>query len=574
MISKWNYHTLTSEEEELCSKLSEELNINRSIMTLLIQRGINTPEAVKKYFRPQLNDLHDPFLMRDMDKAVMRLNQAIGRKENILIYGDYDVDGTTAVALVYRFLRNFYNHLDYYIPDRYDDGYGISTKGIEYAIDKNVTLVIALDCGIKAIEKVAFAKENGIDFIICDHHMPDEELPDAVAILDPKRNDATYPYSHLSGCGVGFKFMQGFAVNNNLDINSLLLPMLDLVAVSIASDIVPITGENRILAYYGLKQINANPSLGLQSIIDLCGLKGREISISDIVFKIGPRINASGRMMCGKEAVDLLIARDRHSAKKKCESINLYNEERKELDKKITEEANNIIKDIPGFENKKSVVIFHPTWHKGVIGIVASRLTELYYKPAVVLTLSNGYATGSARSIQGFDVYKAIESCRDIIENFGGHTFAAGLSLKEENIPAFIERFEQYVADNILKEQTIPQHDIDICIDFKDITPKFFRLLKQLNPFGPGNPKPIFCTHRVYDYGTSRLVGREQEHIKLELVDSNSENIMNGIAFGMYEYNDYIKELNPFDICYTIEENTYNGNSSIQLLIKDIRPSE
>ncbi len=574
MISKWNYHTLTSEEEELCEKLSNDLNINRSIMTLLIQRGINTQESVKKYFRPQLHDLHDPFLMKDMDKAVQRLNRAIGRKENILIYGDYDVDGTTAVSLVYKFLRNFYNHLDYYIPDRYDDGYGISTKGIEYAIDKKITLVIALDCGIKAIEKVAFAKENGIDFIICDHHMPDDTLPDAVAILDPKRTDATYPYKHLSGCGVGFKFMQGFAINNNLDINALLLPMLDLVAVSIASDIVPITGENRILAYYGLKQVNSNPCIGLQSIIDLCGLKGKEISIADIVFKIGPRINASGRMMCGKEAVDLLIARDRQTAKKKCENINLYNEERKELDKKITEEANNIIKEIPDFENKKSVVIFHPTWHKGVIGIVASRLTELYYKPAVVLTLSNGYATGSARSIQGFDVYKAIESCRDIIENFGGHMFAAGLSLKEENIPAFVERFEQHVAENILKEQTVPQHDIDITIDFKDITPKFFRLLKQLNPFGPGNSKPVFCTHRVYDYGTSRLVGKDQEHIKLELVDSNSENIMNGIAFGMYEHNEYIKELNPFDICYTIEENNYNGNSSIQLLIKDIRPSE
>ena len=318
---------------------------------------------------------------------------------------------------------------------------------------------------------------------------------------------------------------------------------------------------------------NSVANLGLQSIIDLCGLKGKEISVSDIVFKIGPRINASGRMMCGKEAVDLLIARDRQSAKKKCESINMYNEERKELDKTITEEANAIIKEIPDFENKKSVVIFHPTWHKGVIGIVASRLTELYYKPAVVLTMSNGYATGSARSIQGFDVYKAIESCRDIIENFGGHTYAAGLSLKEENIPLFIERFENYVTENILKEQTVPQHDIDICINFKDITPKFFRVLKQLNPFGPGNPKPIFCTHKVYDYGTSRLVGKEQEHIKLELVDSNSENIMNGIAFGMSEHNDYIKELNPFDICYTIEENTYNGNSSIQLLIKDIRPS-
>jgi single-stranded-DNA-specific exonuclease len=509
-----------------------------------------------------------------MDKAVDRLNKAMGRKEKILIYGDYDVDGTTAVSLVYKFLRSFYTQLDYYIPDRYDEGYGISDKGVNYAADNDVTLVIALDCGIKAIEKIAYAKERGIDFIICDHHMPDDELPPAVAVLDPKRDDAGYPYSHLSGCGVGFKFMQAFAINNGLDIQQHLYPLLDLVAVSIASDIVPITGENRILAYHGLKQLNSNPSMGLQGIIELCGLRDKEISISDIVFKIGPRINASGRMMCGKEAVDLLIARDWQTARQKSEDINRYNENRKELDKKITDEANAIIAEIGDIDNRKSLVIYNADWHKGVIGIVASRLTELYYRPVVVLTLSNGLATGSARSVQGFDVYKAIESCRDIIENFGGHTYAAGLSLKVENLPEFKRRFEAFVAENILPEQTVPQLDIDIDIDFKDITPKFFRWLKQLNPHGPGNNKPVFSTHRVYDFGTSRLVGREQEHLKLELVDSKSENIMNGIAFGMHAHNEYIKGLNPFDICYTIEENNYNGNSSIQLLIKDIRPSE
>jgi single-stranded-DNA-specific exonuclease RecJ len=574
MSNEWNYHTLTPEETDIEHNLAQELAINTSIASLLVQRGIDTIEKAKKFFRPQLSDLYDPFLMKDMDKAVDRLNKAMGKKEKILIYGDYDVDGTTAVSLVYKFLRTFYTSLDYYIPDRYDEGYGISKKGIDYATKNKITLIIALDCGIKAIEKIAYAKEKGIDFIICDHHMPDEELPDAVAILDPKRKDASYPYQHLSGCGVGFKFMQGFAMNNGLDIHTNLLPLLDLVAVSIASDIVPITDENRIMAYHGLKQLNNNPSLGLQGIIDLCGLRDKDITISDIVFKIGPRINASGRMMCGKEAVDLLTAKDWQTAKEKSESINQYNENRKELDKKITEEATAIIDNLEGFENRKSIVIYNENWHKGVIGIVASRLTELHYRPAVVLTLSNGLATGSARSVQGFDVYKAIESCRDIIENFGGHTYAAGLSLKVENIPLFMERFEKFVTDNILPVQMVPQHEIDAVIGFKDITPKFFKVLKQLNPFGPGNPKPVFCTKRVFDFGTSRLVGRDQEHLKLELVDSHSENIMNGIAFGMHEHNEYIKGYNPFDICYTIEENNYNGNSSIQLLIKDIKPSD
>ena len=574
MTSEWNYHDLDPRQIEQRDKLAADLAISPAICSLLVMRGVSTAAEAKKFFRPQLADLYDPFLLKDMDKAVERLNLAMGRKEKILIYGDYDVDGTTAVSLVYKFLRTFYTQLDYYIPDRYDEGYGISNKGIDYAADNDVTLVIALDCGIKAIEKIAYAKERGIDFIICDHHMPDDILPPAVAVLDPKRDDAGYPYSHLSGCGVGFKFMQAFAINNGLDIQQHLYPLLDLVAVSIASDIVPITDENRILAYHGLKQLNSNPSMGLQGIIELCGLRDKEISIADIVFKIGPRINASGRMMCGKEAVDLLIARDWQAARLKSEAINRYNENRKELDKKTTDEANALIAEMPNFEHQKSLVIYNADWHKGVIGIVASRLTELHYRPVVVLTLSNGLATGSARSVQGFDVYKAIESCRDIIENFGGHTYAAGLSLKVENLAEFTRRFEAFVAENILPDQTVQQLDIDLNIDFKDITPKFFRWLKQLNPFGPGNNKPVFSTCHVYDFGTSRLVGREQERLKLELVDSKSENIMNGIAFGMHAHNEYIKGLNPFDICYTIEENNYNGNTSIQLLIKDIKPSE
>ncbi len=508
-----------------------------------------------------------------MEKAVVRLNRALGSKEKIMIYGDYDVDGTTAVSLVYKFLQNFYSGLDYYIPDRYDEGYGISDKSIDYAAQNGITLIIALDCGIKAVEKIAYAKSKGIDFIICDHHMPDDQLPDAVAILNPKLEGETYPYKHLSGCGVGYKFMQGFALNNGIDIAADLEPLLDLVAVSIASDIVPITGENRILAYHGLKRLNSNPSMGLRGILKVCGLNNKNITISDIVFKIGPRINASGRMQSGKEAVDLLVAKDMAGALEKSQNIDQYNENRKELDKRITEEASKILEEHVDINHRKSIVIYNKDWHKGIIGIVASRLTELYYRPAVVLTLSDGLATGSARSVQGFDIYKAVESCRDLLENFGGHTYAVGLSMKEEHIKEFTTRFEEHVAKHILPEQMEPQIDIDTEIDFNEITPEFFALLKQFNPFGPGNQKPIFSTRHVTDYGTSRLVGKKNEHVKLELVDSKSKNIMNGIAFNMSRHFDHIKAGKPFDICYTIEENTHNSGS-IQLFIKDIRPSE
>lgn len=571
MINKWNYQPPSQDVLNQRKKLVSEMGLNPVIALLLVQRGLTTAQEVKRFFRPSLSNLHDPFLMPDMEKAVQRLNKALGDKERILIYGDYDVDGTTAVSLVYKYLRPYSTNLDYYIPDRYDEGYGISLRSIQYAEEHGITLVIALDCGIKAIEKIAYAKERGIDFIICDHHMPDDELPDAVAVLDPKRADSNYPYEHLSGCGVGFKFMQAFGMNNHFPFSDIER-LLELTAVSIASDIVPITGENRILAYYGLRQINSSPSMGLKGVIDVCGLSGKEITISDIVFKIGPRLNASGRMMNGKEAVDLLLAKDRSVVREKSESINQYNEERRELDKKITEEANEIINTIPNIEDKKAVIVYNPQWHKGVIGIVASRLTEKYYRPAVVLTKSSELVTGSARSIGGFDIYKAIEGCRDLLENFGGHTYAAGLSLKEENLPAFIERFQQLAAEDSHLAQMTPQIDIDALIDLKDINTKFMNDLKKMNPFGPNNQKPVFCTYEVKDYGTSKLVGHNQEHIKLEIIDGKSgTSPIHGIAFGMARYYAHIKQMKPFNICYTVEENTYNGNSSLQLQVKDIK---
>ena len=571
MNHKWNYQPPTPEELEAYKALSKELGIHPILCKLLIERGIDSPEKANKFFRPQLTDLHDPFLMEDMDIAVDRLNQAMGKKERILVYGDYDVDGTTAVALVYKFLQQFYSNIDYYIPDRYNEGYGISKQGVDYAYETGVKLIIVLDCGIKAVEEIAYAKEKGIDFIICDHHVPDEVLPPAVAILNAKRLDSTYPYPHLSGCGVGFKFMQAFAMNNGIEFHQLT-PLLDLVAVSVASDIVPIMGENRILTYHGLRQLNANPSVGLKAIIDVCGLSDKEITVNDIVFKIGPRINASGRIQNGKEAVDLLTEKDFAAALEKSNQINQYNETRKDLDKSMTEEANRIVDNLEGLADRRSIVIYNEDWHKGVIGIVASRLTEIYYRLAVVLTRTDDMATGSARSVSGFDVYKAIENCRDLLENFGGHTYAAGLSMKVENVEEFTRRFEKFVAEHILPEQTSAVIDIDAEIDFKEITPRFYADLKKFNPFGPDNHKPVFCTHNVYDYGTSKVVGRDQEHIKLELVDNKSNNVMNGIAFGQSSQVRYIKTKRSFDICYTIEENTHK-RSDIQLQIEDIKPS-
>ena len=572
MNHKWNYQPPSQEQTEAAKALAKETGINPVLCKLLLEIGITSAAEAKRFFRPQLSELHDPFLMKDMSIAVERLNQAMGKKERILVYGDYDVDGTTAVALVYKFLQQFYSNIDYYIPDRYNEGYGVSVKGVDYAYETGVKLIIVLDCGIKAVEEIAYAKEKGIDFIICDHHVPDDVLPPAVAILNAKRPDATYPYEHLSGCGVGFKFMQAFALNNGIEFNQLT-PLLDLVAVSVASDIVPIMGENRVLTYHGLKQLNSNPSVGLKAIIDICGLSEKEITVGDIVFKIGPRINASGRIQNGKEAVELLIEKDFSSALEKANLINQYNETRKDLDKTMTEEANHIVDSLEGLADRRTIVIYNEAWHKGVIGIVASRLTEIYYRPAVVLTRTDNLATGSARSVSGFDVYKAIENCRDLLENFGGHTYAAGLSMKVENVEEFTHRFETYVSEHILPEQTSAVIDIDAEIDFRDITPKFHADLKKFNPFGPDNHKPVFCTHNVYDYGTSKVVGRDQEHIKLELVDNKSNNVMNGIAFGQSSQARYIKTKRSFDICYTIEENTHK-RGEVQLQIEDIKPSE
>lgn len=572
MHFKWNYVPPTSEETKAANELGEKLNISPLLAQLLIRRGITTESATKRFFRPQLADLINPFLMKDMDLAVDRLNDAMGRKERIMVYGDYDVDGCTAVALVYKFLQQFYSNIDYYIPDRYDEGYGVSKKGIDYAQETGVKLIIILDCGIKAIDEIAYAKSLGIDFIICDHHVPDEVMPPAVAILNPKREDDSYPFKHLSGCGVGFKFMQAFAKNNSIPF-SRLIPLLDFCAVSIFADIVPVTDENRILAFHGLKQLNQNPSVGLKAIIDICNLNGRDISMSDIVFKIGPRINASGRMENGKESVDLLVEKDFASALRQAKHIDEYNEQRKDIDKQMTEEANQIVAKLESQKHHSSIVLYDENWKKGVIGIVASRLTEIYFRPTVVLTRDGEFATGSARSVTGFDVYSAIKSCRDLLVNFGGHTYAAGLTLRWDDIKIFRERFQKYVDLHIEPEQTEPILDIDAIIDFKDITKRLHADLKKFSPFGPGNSKPLFCTLGVYDYGTSKVVGREQEHIKLELVDSKSSNIVNGIAFGQSASARYIKSKRGFDIAYTLEDNVFKRNA-MQLQIEDIRPTE
>ena len=571
MQFKWNYKPPTPERQQAAKELAEKIGMSPVVAGLLIQRGIRTESAAKRFFRPMLNELIDPFLMNDMDLAVDRLNDAMGRKERIMVYGDYDVDGCTAVALVYKFLQQFYSNIDYYIPNREDEGYGVSRKGIEFAAETGVKLIIVLDCGIKAVDEIAYAKELGIDFIICDHHVPDEVLPPAVAILNPKREDSSYPFKHLCGCGVGFKFMQAFAKNNGIPF-SRLIPLLDFCAVSIAADLVPVEGENRTLAFHGLKQLNQSPSTGLKAIIEICGLTGRELTMNDIVFKIGPRINASGRMMNGREAVELLVERDLQKALTDATRINGYNEQRKDIDKQMTEEANEIVARLESQQHMESIVLYDEGWKKGVVGIVASRLTELYYRPTVVLTIIDGIASGSARSVAGFDIYDAVKSCRDLLENFGGHTYAVGLTLKQENIPEFRRRFQAYVSSHILPEQQEQLLDIDLELDFHQINKRLLNDLKRLAPHGPGNIKPLFLTRNVFDYGTSKVVGRHQEHIKLELVDSKSAVVMNGIAFGQSAAARYIKSKRSFDIVYTIEENVYK-RGEVQLQIEEIQPS-
>ncbi|WP_142533670.1 single-stranded-DNA-specific exonuclease RecJ [Saccharicrinis carchari] len=555
---------------EKVEHLSKVLNIDRYLSGLLVQRGIETFEEAKAFFRPSFDHLHNPFLMKDMDKAVDRLDKAIRGQEKVVIYGDYDVDGTTSVALVYSFLKPFFKNISFYIPNRYEEGYGISIKGIDFFAEEECTLVIALDCGIKAVEKLKYATQKGIDFIICDHHTPGEVLPEAAACLDPKRADCNYPDKNLSGCGVGFKFLQGFCQHRKLD-HTTLYNYLDLVAVSIASDIVPITGENRVMAYFGLEKLNTNPGMGLKHIIKVAGMQGRQMTISDIVFKLGPRINAAGRIESGNDAVKLLISDNEENAGIMSLDIDKCNDTRKGFDRDITQQALDKIANSEDHKNRKATVLFEPEWHKGVIGIVASRLTETYYRPTVILTESKGLATGSARSVDGFDLYKAIDSCSDLLENFGGHMYAAGLTLKIENIPEFKTRFEQYVEQNITPEQQVPQIEVDQEISLKKINAKFFRILKQFRPFGPGNLTPVFVTRRVFDYGTSKKVGKDQSHLKVELIEEESGAIKQGIGFSMGEYLDQLQTGHPFDICYTIEENQYNGRSTLQMMIKDMK---
>jgi len=550
--------------------LSAALNVDMVIANLLSQRGITSFNEAKSFFRPKLSDLHDPFLMKDMDKAVSRLEQAIDNQEKVLIYGDYDVDGTTSVALMYQFLRTRIKNLDFYIPDRYSEGYGISPRSIEYASQEKFSLVIVLDCGIKAIEKIRQAKELGIDFIICDHHNPDNEIPDAVAVLDPKRVDCKYPYKELSGCGVGFKLLQAYTQKNDVPVVELY-DLLDLVVVSIASDIVPVTGENRVLAYYGLKKINSNPSLGLKTIIQISNLVGQQITISDIVFKIGPRLNASGRIEHGKKSVEILVMPDEDQSFALGEEINSFNEIRKTLDRDITQEALDMIAHDPIHSERFSTVLYNRDWHKGVVGIVASRLTEHYYRPTIILTESNGLATGSARSVREFDLYEAIGQCSDLLESYGGHMYAAGLTMKIENIPAFTRRFEEIVRNSITDSQQTEILEADTKLQLSEITPKFYRILKQFEPFGPHNMAPLFLSENVLDSGTSRCVGRNLEHLKLDLVEpTGNSSVFSAIAFNQASHYEAISQGLPFDILYTISENEFRGKTNLQLYIRDI----
>lgn len=561
-------------DKQAVEQLSAELNIDPVLTNLLVQRGIDTFEKARTFFRPQLSDLYDPFLMKDMNIAIDRIGSAMVRNEKILIYGDYDVDGTTSVALIYTFFRQFYQNLGYYIPDRYTEGYGISFTGIDYAAENNYTLIIALDCGIKAIDKVEYAARKKIDFIICDHHRPGNKLPAATAVLDPQRVDCNYPFRELSGCGVGFKLIQAYARINSIPFESIV-PLLDLVAVSIASDIVPLVDENRVMAYYGLKQLNSNPRLGLRSIIRTAGIENKEITIEDIVFRIGPRINAAGRIESGSKAVELLIASDDKLARDISDKINTFNNTRKNIDRNITREAMQMISSNPRRRNASSTVLFNPDWHKGVIGIVASRLIETYYRPTVIFTESNGFVTGSARSVNGFDLYNAIEACSDLLENFGGHMYAAGLTLRPENLEEFSERFEQVVRKTITPEQMVPVVDIDGEMDFPLIDNRMIRILNQFRPFGPENMAPVFVTRRVRDVGTGRIVGNTGEHLKLDLVqEGHNHPPLGAIAFHLAHHIDRIRKGQPFDVCYTIEENEFRGITSIQLMVKDIKGIE
>ena len=577
MTYKWNIRCLTAVEQEIQQQLEHELNISSAAARMLVVRGIQTADEARAFVRPSLDMLHDPFLMKDMDKAVERLHQAITQGEKILIYGDYDVDGTTAVAVMYRFLQNLVSNLspltfnlDYYIPDRYTEGYGVSQQGIDYAAAQGCNLIITLDCGIKAVEKVAYAATKGIDVIVCDHHTPGEELPNAVAVLNMKRSDCPYPYKDLSGCGVGFKLAQAYTSRYGLPFDNLI-PLLQLLAMSIASDIVPITGENRILAHFGIQQLNKAPFTGLSAIMAVASIEEKRLTISDLVYKIGPRINACGRMKSGRAAVELLLTDDPDFARQQAEEVNHHNEDRRDCDTETTKEALAQLQGDPMFANRRSTVVYAPHWHKGVVGIVASRLTENYYRPTIVLTASeDGIISGSARSVGGFDIYAAIDSCSDLLTNFGGHKFAAGLSMHINDLPEFQERFEAYVAAHIREDQLQPTLQIEAELQLGDITKSFYNVLRHLEPFGPGNPRPLFVSRHLINHRDTRAVGKEREHLRLDVTDR--VNAITGIAFGRADMAEYIQNGNAVDICYELNENTFNHYTTIQMMVQDIQP--
>jgi single-stranded-DNA-specific exonuclease len=557
-------------DQVVVKQLADALGVSESLANLMVQRNITSPAEADAFFNPSLDYLHDPFLMKDMNLAIDRISSAINKNERILVYGDYDVDGTTAVAMMYSFLKERYSNVDYYIPDRYKEGYGVSFKGLDYAFEQNCKVVITLDCGIKAVEKVKYARTKGLDIIICDHHYPGDEIPKAIAVLDPKQPSCSYPYKELSGCGVGFKLIQAYARVHAIPF-SAILHYLDLVAVSIASDIVPITGENRVMAYFGLKQLNESPRTGLKEIIRESEVF-KELTVEDVVFKIGPRINAAGRMETGSKAVDLLVSNDINIAAGISREINNFNNERRSVDRIITTEAMRMISEDQSSVNARTTVLYNPSWRKGVIGIVASRLIETYYRPTVILTESNGFATGSARSVQGYDLYQAIEACGDLLESFGGHMFAAGLTMKKENIILFKERFEEYVNSTISDEQLVPRIFVDTELSFSEISEDFFKIMSKFQPFGPENMSPLFISRNVFDSGTGRMVGSSGEHLKLDLCqESTGTRTFPGIAFGQANHFEYIKAGKPIDVCYSVEINEFRGNRTLQLNIKDIR---
>lgn len=589
MTYNWNIRCLTVLEQETQKQLEKELNISSAEARMLVVRGIQTADEARAFEHPSLDKLYDSFLMKDMDKAVERLHQAITQGEKILIYGDYDVDGTTAVALMYRFLDKMIQEqgtksqdiIDYYIPDRYTEGYGVSTQGIDYAAEQGCNLIITLDCGIKAVEKIAYANSKGIDVIVCDHHTPGDELPNAVAVLNMKRSDCPYPYKDLSGCGVGFKLAQAYTQRYLIEAKGneairlsgeRLLPLLQLLAMSIASDIVPITGENRILAHFGIQQLNTQPFTGLSAIMQVAGIEAKKITINELVYKIGPRINACGRMKSGRAAVELLLTDDPNFSQKQVQEVEENNTQRKESDKKTTEEALLQLQKDSNFANRRSTVVYAPHWHKGVVGIVASRLTETYYRPTIVLTAGeDGIISGSARSVGGFDIYAAIDSCLDLLTNFGGHKYAAGLSMHIDNLPAFCERFEHYVATHIREDQLQPTLLVEAELELADITPAFYNVIRYLEPFGPGNPRPLFVSRNLINHRDTRAVGKEGEHLRLDVTDRAYA--ITGIAFKRGAMAQHIQNGNPVDICYELDENTFYNRTTIQMMVQDIKPS-